>query len=244
MRAAEGIQECAMLIATQLYSAAQVLFAPNRELCIQLEEATGRRCFLMRRGVDCKLFSPKKRRRPGGDGKWVLGFVGRLSVEKNVRLLARIQRELELSGRKDFRFVIVGHGSEEVWLRRNLPGAKFMGVLQGEALADAYADMDLLVFPSHTDTFGNVVLEALASVVPAVVTRDGGPASFVRDWETGRIVEEVEFAAAISALLDAAPLHGRMRLAARNYALTRTWNSVFEDVYKGYGYMPPMMQTG
>jgi phosphatidylinositol alpha 1,6-mannosyltransferase len=64
-------------------------------------------------------------------------------------------------------FLIVGHGSEEASLRRELKEAEFAGVLRGEAPADAYADMDV---PSHTDMFGNVVLKALATGVPAVVT--------------------------------------------------------------------------
>ena len=95
----------------------------------------------------------------------------------------------------------MGHGGEEAWLRERLPRAEFTGVLHGEALAAAYADMDLFVFPSHTDTFGNVVLEALASGVPAIVTPDGGPKTIVRDGETGRIVRDEDFTAAIAGIL-------------------------------------------
>jgi phosphatidylinositol alpha 1,6-mannosyltransferase len=94
--------------------------------------------------------------------------------------------------------------------------------------------MDLLVFPSHTDTFGNVVLEALASGVPAIVTPDGGPRTIVRDGVTGRIVEDGEFATAIAGLLGDPETHAAMRLAARAYALTMSWDSVFEGVYAGY----------
>ena len=89
-------------------------------------------------------------------------------------------------GVTNFRFVIVGHGGDEAWLREHLPGAEFTGVLRGEALATAYANMDLFVFPSHTDTFGNVVLEALASGVPAIVTPDGGPRTIIGNSKTGR----------------------------------------------------------
>ena len=105
----------------------------------------------------------------------MLGFCGRLSIEKNVALLARVRTELIAKGITDFRFLIIGHGKEEGWLRQHLPNAEFTGVLRGKDLARAYANMDLFVFPSHTDTFGNVVLEALASGVPAIVTPDGGP---------------------------------------------------------------------
>ncbi|WP_109489079.1 glycosyltransferase [Occallatibacter savannae] len=235
--AAKGIEECAMMIAAHFYSAAGVLFAPNRQLCGQLEELTGLSCFLMRRGVDCTLFNPGKRKRGRSGREFVLGFVGRLSVEKNVRMLARVQNELERLGRKNFHFMIVGHGSEQDWLRRNLPRAEFTGVLKGEALAEAYADMDLFIFPSHTDTFGNVVLEALASGVPAIVTPDGGPASIVRDGETGRVASEAVFAQAIEDVLEDVALHCQMGQAARRDALSATWNSVFSDVLRGYRHL-------
>jgi len=137
-------------------------------------------------------------------------------------------------GHAKFRFLIVGHGAEESWLRERLHRAEFTGVLRGEDLAAAYADMDLLVFPSHTDTFGNVVLEALASGVPAIVTPDGGPKTIVCDGETGRIVPDESFAPAIAAILADPAKHAAMRQAARAYALTASWDSVFEGVYSGY----------
>lgn len=235
--AARTIQEWAMIIATEFYSAAGILFAPNRQLCKQLQELTGRQCLLMRRGVDSTLFNPAKRKRRTDGNEFILGFVGRLSVEKNVRMLARIQAELQALGQWNFRFLIVGHGSEKEWLRRNLPGADFPGVLKGEELASAYADMDLFVFPSHTDTFGNVVLEALASGVPAIVTPDGGPASIVSDGETGRVVPDEMFATAIASVLQDHAAHRYMQSAARSAALQETWESVFEDVYLGYRHL-------
>jgi glycosyltransferase involved in cell wall biosynthesis len=97
--------------------------------------------------------------------------------------------------------------------------------------------MDLFVFPSHTDTFGNVVLEALASGVPAIVTPDGGPRTIVRDGVTGRVVEDGEFAGAVAGVLAEPEKHAEMRLAARSYALTMSWDAVFEGVYAAYGGM-------
>src|SRR6202034_1400801 len=119
------------------------------------------------------------------------------------------------------------------------PNAEFTGVLRGHDLARAYANMDLFVFPSHTDTFGNVVLEALASGVPAIVTPDGGPCTIVRDGETGRIVADDEFTAAIAGLLADSTSLSEMRLAARTYALTASWDSVFEGVYDAYAELVP-----
>jgi glycosyltransferase involved in cell wall biosynthesis len=94
--------------------------------------------------------------------------------------------------------------------------------------------MDLFVFPSHTDTFGNVVLEALASGVPAIVTPDGGPRTIVRDGETGRIVPDDQFAEAITGLLEDLGRLDQMRRDARAYALTASWDSVFEGIYADY----------
>ena len=234
LAAEHTIEDIAMSAIAAFYKQAGVLFAPNLELCGQLERLTGRTCRLMPRGVDAELFHPAKRSRRPDDRDQVLGFVGRLSVEKNVALLARVQQELEQIGHRSFRFLIVGHGGDEAWLRERLPSAEFTGVLRGEALSAAYANMDLFVFPSHTDTFGNVVLEALASGVPAIVTPDGGPRTIVRDGETGRIVPDEEFATAVSGIVHHPAKHADMRAAARAYALTASWDAVFEGVYAGY----------
>ncbi len=238
------IEDLTLSAASILYSRARVLFAPNLELCQLLERKIGRPCHLMQRGVDAELFHPGKRSRDADDREQVLGFVGRLSVEKNVALLAQAQQKLETMGLRDFHFLIVGHGAEEGWLRERMPRVEFTGVLKGEALATAYANMDLFVFPSHTDTFGNVVLEALASGVPAIVTPDGGPCTIVRDGETGRIVPDGQFAAAVASVLADPAMHAQMRLAARAHALTASWDSVFEGVYKAYeAILPRQAQT-
>lgn len=230
----QTIEDLAMAAAAKFYSIAQVLFAPNLDLCRKLEQMTGKPCSLMPRGVDAELFHPGKRNRRPDDRDQVLGFVGRLSVEKNIAGLVQVQDELERMGHKSFRFLVVGHGGDEAWLRERLRPAEFTGVLRGEALSEAYANMDLFVFPSHTDTFGNVVLEALASGVPAVVTPDGGPKTIVHDGETGRIVPDAEFATAVSGILRNPSKHAAMREAARAYALTASWDSVFEGVYRAY----------
>ena len=239
----QKIEDLTMLVAAKFYSLAQVLFAPNPELCALLERTAGRPCHLMPRGVDAQLFHPFRRNRNPQDRDQVLGFVGRLSVEKNVTLLAQVQQELEQRGHHSFRFLIVGHGAEKDWLQERLPRAEFPGVLRGEELAAAYANMDLFVFPSHTDTFGNVVLEALASGVPAIVTPDGGPCTIVRDGHTGRIATDQDFAAAVVSVLGDPAKHAAMREAARTYALTMSWDSVFEGVYAAYETILPCPLT-
>jgi glycosyltransferase involved in cell wall biosynthesis len=220
-------------VTSRFYKLAKVLYAPNPALCALLERKTGRPVHLMQRGVETGIFAPQKRTRQAGDGRLVLGYVGRLSVEKNVALLPRVDAELRARGIVA-EWLIVGHGAEDEMLRRGLPGVQLAGVLRGEALAEAYANMDVLVFPSHTDTFGNVVLEALASGVPAVVTPDGGPASIVEDGVTGRIARDEEFAAAIAGMLAAPESFQAMRIASRSYAMQCSWDAVFERVVAAY----------
>jgi glycosyltransferase involved in cell wall biosynthesis len=233
-RAANTIERFALGLMAQFYSLASVLYAPNPGLCSLLEKHTHRPCYLMQRGVDTELFSPDRRDRSPSDSAFILGYAGRLSVEKNVGLLARIHQQLTARGFTNFRFLVLGQGAEEAWLHDHLPGAEFPGVLRGADLARAYANMDLFVFPSHTDTFGNVVLEALASGVPAIVTPDGGPASIIRDGETGRVTRDQDFAEAIIKILSNPVQYGQMRTAARSQALTASWDDVFEKVYAGY----------
>src|SRR5271163_3741446 len=232
--AATHIKQLTLFVTARFYKRARVLFAPNVELCRLLKRKTGRRCLLMPRGVDTELFSPLHRERDAADDRFVLGFVGRLSVEKNVTLLKLVGEQLRAAGLTNFRFLIIGHGAEEAWLRENVPNAELSGVLRGADLSRAYANMDLFVFPSHTDTFGNVILEALASGVPSVVTPDGGPRYIVRDGETGMIAEDGRFATAAASILRDPERHAKMREAARQYALSASWDAVFEGIYAAY----------
>ena len=215
------------------YGLASVLFAPNQELVALLQERTGKPCFLMQRGVDSELFNPGKR--DPGDRPFTIGYVGRLSTEKNVRLLRDVEQTLVSAGHSHYRFVIVGPGSEEEWLRANMIRAEFQGVLNGEELARAYANMDVFAFPSYTDTFGNVILEALASGVPAVVTDGGGPKFLVQDGVTGFVASsEQHFCQSVLALFDNREMQKQMQAAARQQACATSWDRVFEQVYEAY----------
>jgi phosphatidylinositol alpha 1,6-mannosyltransferase len=233
-----GVETGSLDAVSRFYRLAKVLYAPNPELCALLERTTGRPCHLMQRGVETDSFTPAKRTRTANDGQLVLGYVGRLSVEKNVALLPRIDAELRAKGILP-KWVIAGHGAEEAALRAALGDAALVGVLQGEALAQAYANLDVFIFPSHTDTFGNVVLEALASGVPAVVTPDGGPAHILRAAEVvrgpvGCIARDEDFAGTIARLTDQPDALTAMSESARSYALRCSWDAVFDRVVAAY----------
>lgn len=227
------IRESSLSAILRFYKIAQVLFAPNPELMRLLEEGTGKPVYPMYRGVDTALFTPERRDRSGD--QFVVGYVGRLTVEKNIRFLVALERALRKTGFRDFRFSVVGQGAEEPWLKANMQSADFTGVLKGEALARAYANMDVFVFPSRTDTFGNVVLEALASGVPAVVTDGGGPQFIVKHGETGFVARNAgEFVSHIRYLAARPQELLRMREAARACALDASWDTIFEGVYADY----------
>lgn len=215
------------------YKMPQILLAPNKELCEMLESATGRRSHLMIRGVDTENFSPEKR--TVQDGIFRLGYVGRLQAEKNVRLLAEIEKKLIEAGKSNFKFLIVGEGDERKWLEKNMKTAELTGFLKGEDLAEAYANMDVFVFPSETETFGNVIQEANASGIPCIVTDQGGPKFIVRENETGFIAGNTgEFAEFLIALLDNPENLEKMKKASREFALSRSWDAVFDGVYDAY----------
>ena len=216
------------------YRLGDVLYAPNDELVEMLVERTGKPVFLMKRGIDTQLFNPA--RRTVNDGILRLGYVGRITPEKSVRFLKTLDDGLRQAGVPPYRFLIVGDGSEREWLTENLKDAEIPGILRGEELATAYANMDVFTFPSRTDTFGNVVLEAFASGVPAVVTDAGGPKFIVRDGVSGFVAHsDAEFIEYTARLLRDAGLRRSMGAAARAQASAESWDTVFEQVYEGYG---------
>lgn len=229
----------ATLAATlRFYRHAERTLAPNAELTALLERATGRPSALMKRGVDTELFHPSKRRRD--DAVVRIGYAGRLSPEKGVRWFKTVEDELERAGFTNYEIWIAGHGNEEQWLRAHLRRKQIPGVLKGEALAGFYSNLDLFAFPSETDTYGNVVQEAMASGVPCVVTAGGGPKYLVRHETDGLIApDERAFALACVRLAQNAELRASMARRAREAAGAATWEKVFEGVYEVYASCPP-----
>jgi glycosyltransferase involved in cell wall biosynthesis len=151
--------------------------------------------------------------------------------------LRDVEQALVEAGHRNFRVLIVGDGHERAWLEANLRHAEFTGVLTGEALATAYANMDVFAFPSHTDTFGNVVLEAMASGVPTVVTASGGPKFLVTHGVTGFVADTPEsFLQGVLKLASDDNLLRGMRVRAREFAVCRYWHRIFGQVYETYNY--------
>jgi len=215
------------------YKMPKIVLSPNLELVEMIGKRTKRDSRFMGRGVDCAFFDPAKR--DIDDGKIRIGFVGRLRPEKNPRVLVDVERQLIEAGIENYEFLIVGEGTDRPWLEQNLRRSVFTGFLTGEPLATAYANMDVFVFPSETDAFGNVAQEAIASGVPAIVSPKGGPKAIIEDGVSGFIAHsEREYGEKVVELVSDRERLGRMKTAARERALTRSWSKVFDGVLDAY----------
>jgi glycosyltransferase involved in cell wall biosynthesis len=186
------------------------------------------------RGVNVSRFHPSMRRPGLHPGELTVLYAGRLSAEKGATLLA----DAFLGARaRDPRLhlVLAGGGPEEEALRERLgPHATFLGWLEGEALARAYASADLLVFASATDTFGQVVLEAQASGLPVVAVDAGGPRSLIEDGRTGLLRAPPRLADGIGELAGSPALRRRLAAGALAGARGRTWERSLAQLADGY----------
>jgi glycosyltransferase involved in cell wall biosynthesis len=192
------------------------------------------------RGLDTEFFRPA-RRDPAffekfgtPNGRVRLLYVGRVSREKDLDVLANAYRRLR-EEKLPVQLYFVGDGPYSHSLAENLPEACFTGYLRGEQLAAAYASADIFVFPSTTDTFGNVIIEAQASGVPVVVSDSGGPKELVEDKANGLVTKshDVEdFTRAIRTLVCDPALRQRMGERARESVVNRTWPSAFQKFWE------------
>ncbi|HZV74338.1 MAG TPA: glycosyltransferase [Conexibacter sp.] len=188
------------------------------------------------RGVDLSRFSPELRTREEGDGELVVLYAGRLTREKGIDLLAdAFLRARERQPR--LRLRLAGGGPEEELLRARLgEAAEFLGWLDGDALAHAYANADVFLFASETDTFGQVILEAQASGLPVLAVDAGGPRELIAHGRSGCLAP-----ASAEALGDAlAGLAGRSSLRAQLAAggleavRDRSWERALGQLADGY----------
>jgi glycosyltransferase involved in cell wall biosynthesis len=194
---------------------------------------------ILPRGLDTDLFHPARRdpsywQRFGANGSSVrLLYVGRISREKDLDVLAAAYDKVREAGRP-VQLFIVGHGPHSEALATALPHAVFLGYLTGEPLATAYASADIFVFPSTTDTFGNVVIEAQASGLPVIVSDLGGPKELVDDGVNGLVTkahDAGDVARAITLLAGDQKMRARMGEKARQSVLDRSWPGAFQKFW-------------
>lgn len=193
---------------------------------------------LFPRGTDCTAFSPSKRssqflKKYNLDPeKITISYVGRVSREKDLDILSEAYLQLKKKY-SSIQILIVGEGPYLVELRKDLKNsdAYFTGELSGQSLYEAYASSDIFVFPSSTDTYGNSVLEAQASGLPAIVTDSGGPQEIIIPGETGLVClshNPEDLKEKMLELCRNSELRNSMGRAAREMALERTWEKAFD----------------
>lgn len=194
------------------------------------------------RGVDTGLFTPARRsdaQRQAWGGRPdlpIVAYLGRLSREKGLDILPEISRSLRAHGHPH-RLLFIGDGPMRATLEAACPGAIFTGRVAHAHVPALLASADVFCFPSRTDTFGNVVLEAQACGLPVVVTDEGGPREAVRHGETGLVCGAsgpFTFELALAWLLRDAARRTQMAAAARRHALTRSWPVALEPLFDAW----------
>ncbi|WP_431470891.1 glycosyltransferase family 4 protein [Sphingosinithalassobacter sp. LHW66-3] len=194
------------------------------------------------RGVNHDQFAPARRslewrRSLGiGDGELVIGFLSRLVLEKGLDVFAETIGELERRG-VPHRVLIIGKGPAHDWVAERVPNAIFTGFLTGEDLGRAVASMDVFLFPSVTETFGNVTLEAMAAGVPVVAANATGAGSLVEEGASGYLIEPraiADYADAIERLAADPALRARMGAAGHQRAQAYHWDRVNQEVVDMY----------
>jgi glycosyltransferase involved in cell wall biosynthesis len=194
---------------------------------------------ILPRGLDTTLFSPEHRdpafwqKFGEHNGAVHLLYVGRISKEKNLDVLAQAYRQLRDEG-LPIQLYLVGDGPYLQALHEAMPEAIFTGYLRGKELAAAYASADVFVFPSTTDTFGNVVIEAQASGVPVIVSDTGGPKELVEENVNGVVTKshDVEdLARAIRDLVNDKRKRHQMSRQARQAVIDRSWPGAFRKFW-------------
>jgi glycosyltransferase involved in cell wall biosynthesis len=212
-------------------------FVPTPTLKGELERAGFERVAVVGRGIDTRRFSPALRSTAlraswdVDDATPVLLYVGRLAPEKNVALAFAAHRALARRA-LPARLVVVGDGPLRETLERQHPDAIFAGPRRGEDLARHYASADVFLFPSLTDTFGNVVLEALASGLLVVAYDSAAAGLHLRAGANGLPVTPGDEAGFVAAATDAAthlPRLAHLRVAARATAESLRWDRIVQD---------------
>ncbi|MFD3301637.1 glycosyltransferase family 4 protein [Pseudomonas alcaligenes] len=220
------------------HNRSRLTLVPSPSQRLELQRRGFERLELLSRGVDGQLFHPA-RRSAALRAEWGLGedeiavlHVGRLAAEKNLQLLTRTFRQLQRDlPQQRLRLVLVGDGPLSAQLQAELPEALFCGVQRGEALAAHYASGDLFLFPSLSETFGNVVLEALASGLAVVAFDQAAAAQHIRHGHNGALAtpgDEAAFIESARWLLEDPESLRRVRLNARQHAGKQGWPAIVE----------------
>ncbi len=225
----------------RFYRGCSRVYVPSRSIMTELETKGVRNIELWSRGIDITAFSPVHRgtlAMLGNEeqGVPVLLLVSRLVKEKDLSDLVEVDRILTSRGVR-YKLAIVGDGPMRAELESAMPKAVFAGHQTGDGLAQWYASADAFVFPSTTETLGNVVLEALASGLPTVVVDRGGPRDLIAHGENGFVApanQPEAIADLVQPILENPDLRAKMSKAARASAAERDWETINDALIGSY----------
>jgi len=234
----EGLEAIANIALGAFYRAPSVVLSPSPSADLSLTRlgADPARVGRWERGVDTSRFDPGKARRDAYPGEVKVLYAGRLSHEKGVDLLAESFLRARRSDPR-LHLLLAGGGPEEGELRARLgEQATFLGWLEGEDLAQAYASADIFLFCSRTDTYGQAIVEAGASGVPVVAVAEGGPAALVENRHTGMLCrpDADHLAGTVLQLASSPALRRQLGASAARVARARSWERALEQLADGY----------
>jgi glycosyltransferase involved in cell wall biosynthesis len=222
----------------KIHNAADSTMVPTEQLRQELDMAGFNRLYVVSRGVDVQNFSPE-RYSSEVRSKWgvnehnvVLLCVSRMATEKNLHIVTQAYSSL-IKDYPHMRLVMVGDGPLRETLSRMCPEAIFTGFLEERDLVAHYASADLFVFPSTTETFGNVILEAMASSLPVVAFDDAAGRYLIRHMENGMLApcaDLVAFKSCIEALVREPKLRKGQGQLARQTAMSKSWDNIYAQV--------------
>jgi phosphatidylinositol alpha 1,6-mannosyltransferase len=224
-----------------LYRSCDALIVPSKTTLLELQEAGFKNLVHIPHGVDTQRYSvhyrdEKWRESVGGKNKTIVTFVGRLVWEKNLKFLAQAA-ELVKNGNQ-IKWVIVGDGPARAKFEKMMPDAHFTGFLGEQALPTAYASSDIFVFPSVTETFGNVTVEAMASGLPAICVSAGGARDIVTPGQNGILTppeDALSFAQAIDLLVTNPELRSQLSKGALETSVFYNWDTTvrrYREIYQ------------
>jgi glycosyltransferase involved in cell wall biosynthesis len=222
------------------YNFCKTVYVPTLQMIRELKECgvAENNLKLWQRGIAVDIFNPSKKdknfiRQLTGNDKPNILFASRLVWEKNMETLFNIYDEVQAQ-QLDVNFIIAGSGVAEQEARKRMKKAFFLGFLDHENLAKVYASSDVFVFPSVSETFGNVVVEAMACGCVPVIARGGGSQALVKNGETGFLCEPcnaAEYVENMKTLLTNLPLKEKMQSRGVEYASTLNWDHLVNEYF-------------
>ena len=225
----------------KIYNGCQMVYVPSEPILNELKYHGINNLKFLPHGVDTNAFnasyySKEWKRRYKIEGKTAVLFVGRLVWEKDLATLAAAYNII-MAARNDVAFVIAGDGPIKNELMKLMPEAVFLGYQSGETLAETYASSDIFVFPSTTETFGNVTLEAMASGLPPICAKEGGAYGVIDEGVNGLTTiprDPEDLSKKIITLLDSPEKRHYLSSNAIRFAKEQTWDKIFQKLVDSY----------